>query len=123
MKKIFFYLMFLTISLSAHAQNTNDVKKTYDYYCVYYGQLQISGRVKPQKLIWGELKKEVKLTNPKGEEIEFNNMIDVANYLAKRGWRFIDNETYHDRFYVIFAKTVSSDEEAKEGLYFDIDFK
>ena len=31
-------------------------------YCVFYGMMQINGKVKPQNLIWGEVKEEVKLT-------------------------------------------------------------
>jgi hypothetical protein len=79
----------------------------------------MNGRVKPQKLIWGDSKKEVKLVSQDGEEIDFKNMVDVVNYMSKRGWRFVDNETFHDRFYVILAKSVTCDDEAKEGLYFN----
>jgi len=90
---------------------------------VFYGMMQINGKVKPQKLIWGENKEEVKLTTPDGNAIEFNNMIDVANYLSKRGWKYVDCEVYHSTWCAFFVKRVKSDEEAKEGLSFDTDFK
>ena len=119
MKRIFYVLLFLALSLCVKAQDITPFEKTYDVYCVYYGQLQISGRVKPQKLIWGDSKKEVKLVSQDGKEIDFKNMVDVVNYMSKRGWRFVDNETFQDRFYVILAKSVTCDDEAKDGLYFN----
>ncbi len=119
MKRIFYVLLFLALSLCVKGQDITPSVKKYDVYCVYYGQLQMNGRVKPQKLIWGDSKKEVKLVSQDGEEIDFKNMVDVVNYMSKRGWRFVDNETFHDRFYVILAKSVTCDDEAKEGLYFN----
>ena len=123
MKRVIYTLLFLSLSWCVKAQDNNQPGKTYDYFCAFYGKLQVSGKFKPHKLIWGESKKEVKLVSQDGKEIEFNNIVDVANFMSKRGWRFVNNGTYIDAFYVIFTKNVSSDDEAKEGLYFNTDFK
>jgi hypothetical protein len=111
------------VCLSVKGQDKTTNVTPYDVYCVYYGQLQMSGKVKPKKLIWGDSKSEVKLTNEKGKGLDFNNMIDVTNYLSKRGWAYVESEVFRDAVYVVYKKSVTKDEEAKEGLYFDSDFK
>lgn len=122
MKHLLLFL-FLMVGLTIKGQDKDTNVNPYDYYCVYYGQLQISGRVKPKKLIWGDSKNEVRLTDKEGNILEFKNMIDVTNYLSKRGWVLHDSEIFHDVFFAIYKKSVTSDEEAKEDLYFDSDFK
>ena len=122
MKRILLFL-FLMVCLSVKGQDKNTNVTPYDYYCVYYGQLQLSGKVFPKKLIWGDSKNEVKLTNEKGKKLDFNNMIEVTNYLSKRGWVYVDSEVFRDVVYIVYKKNVTKDEEAKEGLYFDSDFK
>lgn len=121
--KQFLLLLFLVISLSVKGQDKDTTTIKYDYYCVYYGQLQVSGKVKPKKLIWGDNKGEVKLTDEKGKILDFKNMVDVTNYLSKRGWVFVDSELYHDVFFVVYKKNVANDKEAREGLYFNSDFE
>ena len=124
MKKIISILaLLLCMGLTSMGQEANGDSKFYDCYCAFYGKAMLNGKVKPQKIIWGDTKKEVILTSSEGKEIEFNNMIDVANYMSKRGWVYIDCKVYHDTWVVIYKKTIRCDSEAKEGLYFDIDFK
>ena len=118
-----FFLMLLLLCTGAKSQDIKNEGMTYDYYCVYYGQAQISGKIKPVKLIWGDRKDEVKLTNSEGEIIEFNNMVDVSNYLSKRGWKVIDTGAHGSYWYVVYVKSVRNDKEAKEGLFFNKDFK
>jgi hypothetical protein len=50
-------------------------------------------------------------------------LVEVANYLAKRGWKMRDCESFMDNIFIIFAKSIRKDSEAKEGLYFDTDFE
>lgn len=123
MKQLLVFLLFLVFSTSVNGQNQDGDVKSYDYYCVFYGEVQVSGKVKPQKLIWGENKEEVKLTTSDGKSIDFNNMVDAANFLSKRGWKYLDCEIYHSTWCAFFVKTVKNDEEAKESLHFDVDFK
>ena len=122
MKKLLLFCL-LTISLFVNGQDIKGDTKPYDYYCVYYGEAQLSGRIKPLKLIWGELKEEVELYSPEGKKIKFNNMVEVANYMSKRGWEYVDCKVYLGNFAVFFKKTVTNDKQAKEGLYFDTDFE
>ena len=123
MKKLLIMLLFAFVTIGANAQNIKFDNEPYDYYCVYYGQEHVSGTIKPKKLIWGDRKDEVKLTNSAGEVIEFNNMVDVSNYFSKRGWKVLDIKTFHSYWAIIFVKSIRNDYEAKEGLYFNKDFK
>ena len=61
MKKIFL-LVFLFISVLASAQNIKNDGEPYEVYCAFHGELQISGKFKPKKFLWGEEKDEIKLT-------------------------------------------------------------
>lgn len=121
MKKILL-LAFLFVSVITNAQNIKNDGELYEVYCAFHGQLQINGKFKPKRFLWGEEKDEIKLTDEKGEKLKFNNLVEVANYLAKRGWKVRDCETFSDNIFIIFAKSIRKDSEAKEGLYFDTDF-
>ena len=122
MKKMLLALLsFFCLALSA--QNIKDNGEPYEVYCACTGDWIISGAVKPKHIIWGDQKEVVHLTTKEGKKIKFNNMVDVANYLSKRGWKVRDSETLSTHIFVVYVKTVRSDDEAKEGLYFDTDFK
>lgn len=38
--------------------------------------------------IWGDLSSKLKFVDENGEEIEFNSMVDAANYMVEKGWTF-----------------------------------
>lgn len=122
MKKVLL-LALLFVSVLANAQNLKNDGKPYETYCAFHGELQIGGGFKPKSFLWGEEKDEVKLTDEKGKKLKFNNLIEISNYFAKRGWKMFDCETYTTNVLCIFVKTVKNDSEAKEGLYFNTDFK
>lgn len=115
-------LMMITMPMNTSAQNIKNDGEPYEVYCAFHGQLQLSGKIKPKKFLWGEEKDEIILTDEKGEKLGFKNLVDIANYLAKRGWKVRDCETFSDNIFIVFAKTIRNDSEAKEGLYFDTDF-
>ena len=52
--------------------------------------------------IWGGLSSKLKFVDEKGEIIDFNSMVDAANYMVERGW--------------IFYKDAESMEKAREGI-------
>jgi hypothetical protein len=116
-------LMALMMPMSTSAQNIKNDSEPYEVYCAFHGELQVSGKFKPKRFLWGEEKDEIKLTDKNGKKLEFNNMVDIANYLAKRGWKVRDCETFSSHIFIVFAKTIRNDSEAKEGLYFTTDFK
>jgi hypothetical protein len=116
-------LIALTMSISSSAQTIKNDGEPYEVYCAFHGELQVSGRFKPKRFIWGNEKAEIKLTDENGKRLEFNNLVDIANYLAKRGWKVRDTETFSANIFIVFAKTIRNDSEAKEGLFFNTDFK
>lgn len=70
--------------------------------------------------LWGDLSSKLKFVNEKGKEINFNSMVDAANYMVKRGWVF--QQAYssmyggHPIIHWIFFKDAESMEKAKEGI-------
>ena len=123
MKKVVLSLIFLMLAISVNAQNAKKDGEPYFFYCQYVGEMQTSGRVKPIIFLWPNLKENTKLTDEKGNVIEFYKMIDVVNYLAKRGWALDSFQYYNSRVFYTFKKTVTNDEEAKENLHFKSDFE
>lgn len=70
--------------------------------------------------IWGGLKCKQKLVDENGEEIEFNSMVDAANFMADKGWHFQQAYTsvYSGKAiqHWIFYKEAESKEEAGKGI-------
>ena len=70
--------------------------------------------------LWGDLSSKLKFVDEKGKEINFNSMVDAANYMVKRGWVF--QQAYssmyggHPIIHWIFFKDAESMEKAKEGI-------
>ena len=106
MKKVVLSLIFLMLAISVNAQNAKKDGEPYLFYCQFVGEMQSSGRIKPVKFVWPNLKENTKLTDEKGNVIEFYRMIDVINYLAKRGWALDSFESYYSLIYYYFKKTV-----------------
>lgn len=123
MKKLLLFFAFVLIVCGVQAQDTVR-NKPYYFYCQFIGEIQIGGRVKPLKMTWNNQRDEQKLLDHRGNEIVFYNMVDVVNYMSKRGWELDKIISYTNSwFYYYFKKQVTNDAEAKEGLYFKSDFR
>ena len=126
MKKVFLFIMLCMITVSVNAQNVKNDGKPYAFYCQLVGMKNLSGQLRLQ-ILWNNLKKENNLRDEKGEKIEFYTMVDAMNYMSKRGWDYVECVTYShgasNVVHYIFRKYVTNDEEAKEDLYFESDFK
>lgn len=63
--------------------------------------------------------------------MKFKNKSNVINYFTKKGWTFVQINTYTISTgmstavsdYMLLKKTVKSDEEAKQGINLEGDFK
>lgn len=70
--------------------------------------------------MWGNLSSKLKFVDDNGEEIKFNSMVDAANYMVQRGWKF--QQAYSSTYgglpviHWIFFKDAESPEKAKEGI-------
>lgn len=87
MKKILFLLMFVLATASSIAQ------EKYPYYCTINGSYNLAMKIRIE-LEWGESKDKRYLRDENGKKIEFNNLIDILNYMSKRGWEFVTIAEY-----------------------------
>ena len=55
----------------------------------------------PVYSIWNGLKGKQKLVDENGKEIDFNSMVDAANYMSEKGWNFQQAYTSFYEGYVI----------------------
>ena len=66
-----------------------------------------------------------------GNKMKFKNKSNVINYFTKKGWTFVQINTYTISAgmstavsdYMLLKKCVKSEEEAKEGIKIESDFK
>ena len=122
MKKILTIIILAMMALASNAQTTK-------YLCEIKGiEKDLSSGLKivfdfgnhPTYSVWGGLKGKQKLVDEKGEEIPFNSMVDAGNFLARKGWNFLQAYTsvYGGNAIVhwIFYKEADSPEKALEGI-------
>ena len=126
MKKIVILIMLCMIGFSAKAQNYKNDGKPYAFYCQLVGFKNFAAQLR-LKVLWDNIKEDNNLRDENGKKIEFYTMVDAMNYMSKRGWDYVECVTYKEGtsnvVHYIFRKYVTTDEEAKEGLYFETDFK
>ena len=122
MKKLLLLGLLSVFSFVSYAQNYTNDGKPYDYFCMMQGLKNLSGVLRIQ-IIWNNTEKHENLRDEKGEKVEFKSIVDMLNYMSKRGWIYVEQITYDNVHNYLFKKTVTNDDEAKEGLYFESDFK
>lgn len=77
--------------------------------------------------IWGDLSSKLKFVDENGEGIEFNSMVDAANYMVEKGWTF--QQAYSSSYggspviQWIFYKDAESMEKAREGIMTKSEYK
>ena len=117
---VIFISMLISISIQAQGRK---------YFCEIKGiEKEFTAGLKivfdfgqdPVYSIWGDLKSQQKLVDENGQEIEFNSMVDAANYMASKGWNFQQAYTsvYSGKAiqHWIFFKDAKSSEEAVKGI-------
>lgn len=124
MKKTILSLILMCVTLGVNAQNYKKDGKPYPFYCQLLGQTNLIGQLR-LTIMWDNQPMENHLRDENGKKIEFNSMTHAMNYMAKRGWEYVDCVTYSEAgkptVHYIFKKYVVNDEEAKEGLRFKSD--
>ena len=122
MKKIITLLVVLVFTQMTFAQ-------THRYYCEIKGiEKELSSGLKiifdfgtqASYNIWGDLSSKLKFVDENGDVINFNSMVDAANYMVNRGWKFQQaySSTYGNRAIIhwIFYKDAENMEKAREGI-------
>lgn len=129
-KRIFTILIIISFALSLQAQT----KKR--YYCEVKGiEKELTSGLKivfdfgnqPSYNAWGDLSSKLKFVDEQGEIINFNSMVDAANYMVDKGWNF--QQAYSSGYggkpviHWIFYKDANSFDEAKEGIMTKEDYR
>lgn len=120
MKKLLILMMTILLCLPMFAQNYENDGKPYYFYCQISGSFNLGGKLR-LSILWKD-KEENELRNEKGEKIEFKNMIEIINYMSKRGWEYVESNPSTNSLSYLFKKQVTKDEDAHKGIYFKSDF-
>ena len=131
MKKIFVTLFLLaSLSISAFAQTEEVTAKPYKVYCeiVSYHRNIFSDKTTVE-LDFGQASKwlsnDRKLVDENGQIINFNSILDAANYMAQRGWIFeeayvvqsiIKGDSGTPNYHWIMSKEITDPSQITEGL-------
>ena len=129
MKRIFVLFLFAIYIFNSFAQ-------IHRYYCEVKGiEKELSSGLKiimdfgntASYNVWGGLSSKLKFVNEKGEVVNFNNMVDAANYMVEKGWHFQQaySSAYggHPVIHWIFYKDAESFEKAREGIITKDEYK
>lgn len=122
MKKILFIILLFAVIIPSFAQ-------TRRYMCELKGiEKNFSSGLKiifdfgdsPIYDAWIGLKNKQKFVDEKGNEIEFNSIVDAGNYMINKGWIFLQAySTIYDgksMTHWIFYKDAENPEKAIEGI-------
>lgn len=120
MKKIFILLAFAIIVIAANAQNYKNDGKPYYFYCEMTAQQNLGGQLR-LTIQWDKQRANENLRDENGKKIEFNSVVEMINYMSRRGWDLTQTYQYDRVVRFLFRKLVTTDAEAKEGLYFKSD--
>lgn len=122
MRKILFAILLLQ-TIGCFSQNIKNEKNPYPVYC----ELIENGYI---YIMFGSNSMLQSLYSEDGKKIDFASRVDAMNYLGKRGWKIVESYVSPQNVYsnklttkFIFMKMVTSEKEAKEGLYFESDYK
>ena len=124
-KAIIFTMLALICSIGAVAQNeVNGKKVTYIQLMGYQKMLSHKVRVVVD-LGQDNWRYQFKLRDEKGKPIPFNSMVEVLNYMTKRGWEYVNSYpvtvTNQNVYHFLLKKYVANEEEIKEGLNLERD--
>lgn len=131
MKKFLTAFLFVSYAIFAFSQSkVEHPTKTRRFYCEVKGvEKEISTGLKivfdfgerTSFDVWGSLNSKLKFVDSDGKEIEFNSMVDAANYMVERGWVFVQaySSVYVSKkpiIHWIFYKDAIDFEDAKRGI-------
>lgn len=123
MKKVFIMMAFMMAVCCAQAQSVNQPGEKYPVYCSVKGyNFWGVGKVKVQLDLGYKTSNFETLLDDNGKQIKFNTMMEVINYMAKRGWEldqvcfFTEGMTKTNVANYILKKYITDDEQIREGL-------
>ena len=126
MKRLYFVLLFAAYMCTTFAQTNRyycevkGVEGTVSHIIIDFGESYLYN-------VMGDLKRKLKFVDENGKEINFNSMVDAANYMVERGWVF--QQAYSSAsggesiIHWIFYKDAESFEKAREGIMTKDEYK
>ena len=123
MKKVFILMAFVVAVCCAQAQSVNQPGEKYPVYCSVKGyNFWGVGKVKVQLDLGYKTSNFETLLDENGKQIKFNTMMEVINYMAKRGWEldqvcfFTEGMTKTNVANYILKKYITDDSEIRAGI-------
>lgn len=123
MKKVFILMAFVVAVCCAQAQSVNQPGEKYPVYCSVKGyNFWGVGKVKVQLDLGYKSNSFESLLDENGKKIKFNTMMEVINYMAKRGWEldqvcfFTEGMTKTNVANYVLKKYITDDSQIREGL-------
>ena len=137
MNKYLILCLFAFSFTLSFAQSQVDNEKTRRFYCEVKGvEKELTSGLKivfdfgerASFNMWGSLSSKLKFVDNDGNEIEFNSMVDAANYMVERGWNF--QQAYSSVYlskkpvlHWIFYKDAIDFKDAKKGIMTKDEYK
>ena len=107
----------------AQAQSVNQPGEKYPVYCSVKGyNFWGVGKVKVQLDLGNKTSSFESLLDENGKQIKFNTMMEVINYMAKRGWEldqvcfFTEGMSKTNVANYILKKYIKDDSEIRDGI-------
>ena len=123
MKKVFIIIMMALMSLGAQAQSVNQPGEKYPVYCSVKGyNFWGVGQVQVQLDLGYKTSNFETPLDDNGQPLKFNTMMEVINYMAKRGWEldkvcfFTEGMSKTNVANYIMKKYVTDDSEIRAGI-------
>ena len=123
MKRVFILMAFVVAVCCAQAQSVNQPGEKYPAYCSVKGyNFWGVGKVKVQLDLGNKTSNFESLLDENGKQIKFNTMMEVINYMAKRGWKldqvcfFTEGMSNKNVANYIMKKYVTDDSEIRAGI-------
>ena len=121
MKKERFFIMLMYLffwSCVLNAQNFKNNGEPYSFYCKLVCYEKTDGNV-DISILFDNLTEGRKLRDFNGKPLNFRTILEAMNFMARRGWTYIEQEKKESKTYLLFRKFIKQEKEAFEGLYFD----
>ena len=123
MRRMFILMAFLMAVCCAQAQSVNQPGEKYPVYCSVKGyNFWGVGKVKVQLDLGNKTSNFETLLDENGKQIKFNTMMEVINYMAKRGWEldqvclFTEGMAKTNVANYILKKYITDDSEIRAGI-------
>lgn len=125
MKKFYFLAFLAVLSIEVNAQNQSE-----EPYEFFIDVALNHGKEYTAAVAFTNDDKEW-ICDENGNKMKFKNKSNVINYFTKKGWTFVQINTYTISAgmstavsdYMLLKKCVKSEEEAKESIKIESDFK